>query len=196
VAFRWKDKRIIKKKAKWIKIRLQEEKQIQALKERNHMDGDQFSFLGVQYPIKITQGKARSVQLIGGKLNVVILKDEPHSGSSIKNLLVDWFIAKAKVVLFRKTKIFAAQIGVKPKNITIKDYKSKWGSCSISGNISYNWRIIMAPNHVIDYLVIHELCHMLEHNHSQDYWKHVSDNCKHFKDSKNWLKAYGRELLI
>ena len=67
----------------------------------------------------------------------------------------------------------------------VSDYKSKWGSCSSDGKISYNWRIIMSPHRVVDYIVIHELCHMLEYNHSKDFWRHVFNNCKDYRECRH-----------
>jgi predicted metal-dependent hydrolase len=90
--------------------------------------------------------------------------------------------------LIDKTKRFAKVIGVNPNSITVKDYKSRWGSCSVQGDISYNWRIILAPHSIVDYVVVHELCHMLEHNHSSKYWKHVERYMPNWRECKDWLK--------
>lgn len=69
-----------------------------------------------------------------------------------------------------------------------KDYKSRWGSCSTTGDISYNWKIVMAPHRIVDYVVVHELCHLLEHNHSAIYWRHVERIIPDFKKCGEWLK--------
>ena len=62
-----------------------------------------------------------------------------------------------------------------------KEYKARWGSCSSSGDVTYNWRIIIAPHHIVDYIVVHELCHLLEHNNSSKYWKLVESYCKDYQ---------------
>ena len=79
-------------------------------------------------------------------------------------------------------------VGVSPVAIKIKDYKSRWGSCSVKGEISYNWRIVLAPYKVIDYVIFHELCHMLEHNHSYKYWDKVSQFVPDWRDCRDWLR--------
>lgn len=81
--------------------------------------------------------------------------------------------------------VFTNIIGVSPSTVSVRDYKSKWGSCSSDGKISYNWRIIMSPHRIVDYIVIHELCYMLEHNHSKDFWQHVSNNYRDYKECRN-----------
>ena len=81
------------------------------------------------------------------------------------------------------------------KSIRIKKYKSKWGSCSYNGNISYSWPIIMSPIKIIDYLVVHELCHLIEHNHSNLFWQKVQNYVPDYMfrkkylnlNSKNWV---------
>jgi predicted metal-dependent hydrolase len=78
--------------------------------------------------------------------------------------------------------------GVNPASVTVKNYKSRWGSCSTKGDISYNWRIILAPHSIVDYVVVHELCHMLEHNHSSKYWKHVERHVPNWRECREWLK--------
>ena len=70
----------------------------------------------------------------------------------------------------------------------LKNYKSRQGSCSINGNIDYNWKIIQAPKNVIDYVVVHELCHLIEHNHSPKYWGNVERFMPNWRDGRDWLK--------
>jgi predicted metal-dependent hydrolase len=80
--------------------------------------------------------------------------------------------------------------------VGVKEYKARWGSCSSSGDVTYNWRIIMAPHHIVDYIVVHELCHLLEHNHGPKYWKHVKSVVPDYKECREWLKVNGEGLRI
>jgi predicted metal-dependent hydrolase len=72
--------------------------------------------------------------------------------------------------------------------IDVKDFKSRWGSCTPKGEVQYNWRIIMAPNSVCDYVVVHELCHLIQHDHSPKFWKLVERVVPDYDDSKGWLR--------
>jgi len=114
----------------------------------------------------------------------------------IKQLLVKWYKQQAQLIMIEKTQHYAKIIGVSPSSVVIKAFKSRWGSCSIKSVIQYNWKIIMAPEPVIDYLVVHELCHILHHNHSPTFWKSVGKYCPNYKEQGAWLKLNGAKLEI
>ncbi len=86
------------------------------------------------------------------------------------------------------------KLGINYKKITLKDTKNQWGSCSYAGNLSFSWRLICAPKHVIEYLVVHEVCHLIERNHSDRFWKLVALNFPEYQSSQAWLKKNGRKL--
>ena len=110
--------------------------------------------------------------------------------------LKNWYQTRALEKLKEKTKRYAAILGVNPQSVDVKEYKARWGSCSSSGDVSYNWRIIIAPHHIVDYIVVHELCHLLEHNHGAKYWKHVQTVIPNYKECRHWLKTHGMNLKI
>ena len=80
--------------------------------------------------------------------------------------------------------------------ITIRDQKTRWGSRSSSGTLSFNYRLMYAPLKVLDYVVVHELCHITHMNHSKDFWNMVASILPDYKESRNWLKEHGKELNI
>jgi len=80
--------------------------------------------------------------------------------------------------------------------VTVLDVTARRGSCYPSGAIAYNCHVIMVPQRLVDYVVVHELCHLLEHNHSPKYWKHVERVVKDYKESREWLKVNGSRLVI
>lgn len=79
--------------------------------------------------------------------------------------------------------------------ICIKDQKSRWGSCSSKRNLNFNWRIIMAPPEVADYVVVHEMCHLRHLNHSPEFWKEVAGILPDYKERRKWLREHGSELM-
>lgn len=103
-------------------------------------------------------------------------------------MLIKWYQQQAETILLERTKSYSEVIGVTPSKITIKSFKARWGSCSIRREIQYNWKIVMAPKHIIDYLVVHELCHIRHHNHSPLFWKTVAKYHPEYKECKVWLK--------
>ena len=108
--------------------------------------------------------------------------------------LKQWYTEQSQHHLLERTRYWAAQIGVNPHRISLRDQKTRWGSCSSRGSINYNWRIIMAPPEVLDYLVIHELSHMLHPNHSPAFWGEVSRWCSDYRNHRRWLRLNGGVL--
>ncbi len=89
----------------------------------------------------------------------------------------------------------APAIGVEPARVQIRDQRSRWGSCSTRGTLSFNWRLVLAPFDVLDYVVVHELCHLREPNHSSRFWKLVEQRRPDWRAQRNWLHEHGPELL-
>jgi predicted metal-dependent hydrolase len=118
-----------------------------------------------------------------------------NTDTIVQTMLKQWYVKKSSEILSSRTTFWSSKISVNPKRITIKEQKTRWGSCSSKGNINYNWRIIMAPPEVVDYLVIHELCHLRVPNHSELFWQEVSKYSPHFQKHRDWLRANGRILM-
>jgi predicted metal-dependent hydrolase len=89
----------------------------------------------------------------------------------------------------------AAALGVSYARIQIRDQRTRWGSCSSRGTLSFNWRLALAPFEVLDYVVVHELCHLREPNHSRDFWRLVATRRPEWRAQRDWLREYGSELL-
>lgn len=135
----------------------------------------------------------RGVILHDNVLNISTIK--PDSADEANQVLRKWYIQQATALLYARTTVWSAKIGVHPQRITIRDQKTRWGSCSVRGNINYNWRIIMAPPRVIDYLIVHELCHLIVPNHSAMFWTTVAAYLPDFKQHQAWLKSNGLLLM-
>jgi predicted metal-dependent hydrolase len=108
--------------------------------------------------------------------------------------LADWLRAEAKADLTRRTNLHAANLGCEPKRISVRDQSTRWGSCSSTGTISYSWRLIFAPQHVLDYVAAHEVAHLREMNHGPRFWRLVRDTMPEMHKARAWLKLNGAEL--
>ena len=186
---------LIKGRILWIKQKLALQASAIVSKPKEYVDGEAFAYLGRNYRLKCANGTEESVKLRSGYLNVTT-KNGKRNSEYIKAAIEQWYRTKALSRLIDKTKRYSAILKVEPTSINLKDYKAMWGSCSPKGVVSYNWRIILAPHKIVDYIVVHELCHLIEPNHSSKYWKQVRSVIPDYENSKEWLKNNGSSLLI
>jgi predicted metal-dependent hydrolase len=189
---------LIKNRTVWIRQKLKIQTETIRPKDKEYVNGETFSYLGRNYRLKCLSGGSGEARLTNGYLTVWLAKgaSEAASGGCVRQSLQQWYQARALEKLKEKTKRYSAILGVSPQSVGVKEYKARWGSCSSSGDVTYNWRIIMAPHHIVDYIVVHELCHLLEHNHGPKYWKHVQNVVPNYKECREWLKVNGISLNI
>ncbi|MGH7996397.1 MAG: M48 family metallopeptidase [Opitutaceae bacterium] len=116
-----------------------------------------------------------------------------HEGD-LRPILEAHFLRRAKVELTARTWELAAEAGVEVKDVTVRNQRSRWGSCSAGGTISLNWRLVQAPEFVRDYIIHHELMHRHEMNHSDRFWGHVERVCPGWRDAERWIKRSGSLL--
>lgn len=122
--------------------------------------------------------------------NVPIQKEKTPSEKRLEAI----YRNAAREYFPKRVSHYAHMLGVTYGKMSIRDQKTRWGSCSSEGNLSFNWRLILAPPDVLDYVVIHELCHRKEMNHSKEFWALVESLMPHYKECRKWLKKNGRDL--
>jgi predicted metal-dependent hydrolase len=101
--------------------------------------------------------------------------------------------ARERITLIAQSE--AVALGARYTRITLRDQRSRWGSCSASGALSFNWRLVLAPHDVLDYVVVHEVCHLVELHHGASFWRLVEKRRPGYRDSKAWLDTHGWEIL-
>lgn len=112
-----------------------------------------------------------------------------------KTDVVKWYRTEAKNYLTKRTEFLAKKYNFKYNRLFVRDSKNKWGNCSKEKNISLNWRLIKAPPQVIDYVILHELCHSVILKHTQAFWLKLSTVCPSYNEQAEWLKKYGKSLF-
>lgn len=126
----------------------------------------------------------------GGERLLCVAGDVPH----IERRVGDFLRREAKRDLEAASRQFAAALGVGVKRVAVRDQSSRWGSCSTTGVLSFSWRLILAPRHVLTYLAAHEAAHLIEMNHSPRFWELVERICPDHERAKAWLDAHGADL--
>jgi predicted metal-dependent hydrolase len=155
--------------------------------------GSRVSIYGNEYTVSILNCSVRrpEIELAGSELRVAL----PHGYTGeVKDAVKGWIRQQAVPVIQREAERMAPLIGVQYKRLTIRDQRTKWGSCSRSGNLSFNWRLILFPPDVLRYVVIHELCHLKQFNHSPRFWQLVKQFDPSYEKAIDWLKSNGVQI--
>ena len=181
--------RFVATKEKWIQEKLLLVKERSNSRAAFHLDyGDCVFVQGREYPVVAKPGNR-----IGFEYTQFYMMPGLSSGQ-IKDACVKIYKLIAKQILTAKTLEYASKMGETPSNIKINSAKTRWGSCSEKKNINYSWRLVMAEDDVIDYVVVHELAHIKEMNHSARFWTIIASILPDYKDRQLRLKALQKRL--
>ena len=179
----------------WIKEKMALQRALAPVTDKQFVSGEAFPYLGRNYRLKVEQGSFVPVKLLQGQL-VVQTPEGSQQPHMIRNALVRWYKRQALQKMRDKVKRYAPVVGVKPAGVAIKSFKSRWGSCTVKGELEFNWRIMFAPNRMVDYVVVHELCHLIHYDHSPDFWSEVWRVMPDYQECRNWLRENSEGLVI
>lgn len=187
---------LVNKKSRWVREKLLLQRQHQPTKPKEYISGECFTYLGRNYRLKVESGATKSVKLKNGRLVVQVPPSVQRRDQYVQKALTDWYRDHALGKLLDKVDRYAQVVRVKPSSVAIKTFRNRWGSCSTQGDLLFNWKIIIAPNRIVDYVVVHELCHLHEHNRSPKFWKFVKRVLPDYLECREWLKVNGRGMTI
>jgi len=179
----------VRRKSGWIieKRTLLEARTISTPKKQ-FVDGETFLFLGETYKLAVIENAEEYLRFENGFfLSAVFPYDR-------RELFVQWYKGKAKEVLSERVRHYAAISALRHAGVTVSDALMRWGSCSPEGRISFAWRLVMAPLPIVDYVVVHELAHIAESNHSARFWAKVLSIMPDYHPRRRWLKENGHAL--
>jgi predicted metal-dependent hydrolase len=191
---------VMNKRSAWVisKIKLMKERN-KELVEMKYLKGDMLTFLGHNYPLEVVERNIKNgkVDFDGRLIRVIISQsmDEEKRLREIKITLTKWYREEALNTFKDRTSYYSNILGLFPNNLRIKEQRTLWGSCSSKNNINYNWKLIMAPLDILDYIVVHELCHLKHRNHSKDFWDLVERIMPDYKIKRKWLRENGNRLM-
>lgn len=155
---------------------------------KEFVTGETIMYLGRYYRLEITDDDEPAIRF--QNRFYISRRHQAKAGE----LLRTWYMKRAREKLTPRIHAFAESLGVAHNQILVSDLKYRWASCTPKGNLNFNWRIIKAPMFVIDYLIVHELAHLLESNHGPEFWNIVAVQVPKFQVAKDWLREYGMLL--
>lgn len=187
-------KQAVLKRAPWIIEKKHMLKQIHsAMPKKEFVSGESFLYLGRQYRLKVVRSdaeKADLCRLANGRFLVEVVSgiSKRAAVAVVRNKLAEWYRERAEVKIRERVRAYTALTGKEPKEILLGHQEKRWGSCSRSGVLRFNWRIIMTPVSVMDYVVVHELCHLAHSDHSEKFWSMVASIMPDYKQKREWLR--------
>jgi len=191
--------RFVRSRREWIEHHQQRLAQLPSPEslQKQYQPGELFQYRGENYPLRIQKGARAGVSCADGQLQVTLgPRQSADSSAVVKRLLEQWYRDRALAELSERSNQMAARIGRKPGTIRVRRTRSKWGHCTVQGDLQYNWLIMTAPDAVIDYLVAHEVSHLVHHNHSRAFWQQVGELCPDWKTQRDWLRRHGYQLQV
>ncbi len=192
----------ISEKSEWILNKIQEAKENRYLiDQKSFTHGQQFLFLGKECELSVLRGdvKRARIEFIGYKWNVIVshLLKEDKVEEVVKKKMIQWYRQQAEEILGGRIFHYGRIMGRVPKKIAIRTQKRIWGCCDYrTQTIHLNWQIILSPMKVIDYIVLHEMCHLFVPNHSKRFWNKVGKYMPEYDLQRKWLKINHYAMML
>lgn len=180
--------RFVYERMGWINKHLAKFKNTPIRRKKDYTDGEKFMYQGKIYPLHIGDYKKISIT---DKFNF-----PEFLTFRIRKEIKDWYLREAKTVITQRVDYWRDTMNTRYAHIRFSDTSSKWGSCSVNNHLQFNWRLIMAPLLVIDYVVVHELAHTVEKNHSRKFWNTVGFYKPAYRQYRKWLRENSHYLHI
>lgn len=177
---------ILREKSGWVLDKL-EAMRAHSVPAVNWCDGELLPFLGSPIELVVEHGTPRTRPALGdGQLRVAL--PDPSDTSALETRVVQWYRREAMAFFQHRVAFYARQLDVSVSRLGLSSARTRWGSCTSAGSIRLNWRLIKAPPSVIDYVVIHELAHLIELNHSPSFWQVVAQLCPDYTMQRALLR--------
>jgi len=154
------------------------------------LPGESYPYLGKYYPLVYSERK-RPALLLSDRFELSITK-RGHASRFFQ----EWYRAMAYKYICKMVDKHASQYSLSYRKVRISGARTRWGSCNSNGVLSFSWRLILAPEQIILYVIIHELAHILHHNHSRRFWNFVEEMMPEYRDHRRWLKNHGHTLNV
>lgn len=180
--------KIVQNKGHWITKKLRDVKYINIKEERDFKDGDLFLYLGNEYPLKlIIEKNVKNIEVKYSAENIIVITPSADK-EPIRKAMKLWYREKTEEIVHERIKELQKYFDRKPSDIKIKEQKKRWASCTSKGRLLFNWRCSMASVQAVDYIIVHEMCHLYHMNHSKSFWNKVYSVLPDYKKRSEWLR--------
>jgi hypothetical protein len=193
--------RIVARKAAWIASKLREVGELNGdVGVREFVSGESFPYLGRNHRLKLIGWHSPKVSVLAKRGRFEVRVDSRLAGwkrtVAVRDAVSEWYRVHAEDRLMERAAKLSARLGVKQPEILIRDQQKRWASCDRKGRIRVNWRIIMAPMSLVDYVIAHELCHLLRRDHSRAFWKLLRTVLPDYQQRRERLRQEGPRFNI
>lgn len=188
---------IVRKKGPWVLRKQAGYRELGgAPLEREFVGGETFQYLGRPYRLRIVPDDNATVTRISARGSTLVAPVLPQalpliSRSAVRSGLRLWYRERAKAQFPIRARALAAQLGIATPSLQVVDQSKRWGSCDVRGRIRLNWRLVMAPMSLVDYVIAHEMCHVNEHNHSRQFWRSLETIMPDYEERVHQLDRTG-----
>ncbi len=173
----------------WVESKQAKIREAVPIQSKQYLPGESFLYLGQSYPLEIVRDQKRKLMLEDG------FKLSESMQANAKQVFQNWYRQEAGRIIPERVQRFADNHQFSYKKIRISSARTRWGSCSASGTLSFSWRLIMTPLDVVDYVIIHELVHTIHHNHSKQFWAMVERLLPDYRERRKRLKQFAQKVL-
>lgn len=188
---------VVENKRLWIYQNLAEWRDLNASRVvREWVNGEGFLYLGSAYRLLLTQEQDEPLKLKDGRFCLQRKIVEKGGEVAAKHVFEQFYTEKALERIQRRVAYFAPKVGVTPVSVEVKEIGYRWATCAADGRLSFHWKCMMASPKVIDYIVVHELCHLRHRDHTEAFWNEVDKVLPDYLDRKAWLRENGSALDV
>jgi predicted metal-dependent hydrolase len=186
---------IVESKRYWIYKNLAEWRDLNATRVvREYRNGEGFLYLGRAYRLLLVAEQEEPIVLRNGRFNLRRELVDRGSLAAAKSAFRDYFASRGQERIEARVGYFAPKVGVSPQSVDVKELGHRWASCSTGGRLAFHWKCMMAPATIIDYIVVHELCHFHHLDHSRAFWNEVDKVLPAYRERRDWLRKNGASL--
>lgn len=177
----------VAEKSSWIAKKIGEVSRRPQARSKEFVEGESFLFLGQAYPLKFTAAGAISLT------DSLLLPRTFQVAARAR--LASWYRREARRLITQRVRLYSLALGDHPRSVRLTSPRHRWGSCGPNSTLNFNWRLIMAPLPVLDYVVVHEISHLQIKNHSRRFWNRVAKSYPNWREARSWLHRNGDRLM-